>query len=316
VGLEIKRELLLGQLASRQRAMLPLIAALGGMIAPAVVYLLITRDSPALIQGWAIPAATDIAFALGILSLLGKRVPVSLKVFLTALAIIDDLGAIIIIALFYSSGIKTTMLLAALGILCALFLLNRRGVVSLLPYLVLGSVLWLLVLNSGVHATIAGVLLALTIPLKVNSESQLEPPLFRLEHAIHPWVAFLIMPVFALANAGLELTNLSFSDLLLPLPLGIAAGLFLGKMFGVFLSSEVAIRSGIATRPEGSTIFQLWGVSTIAGIGFTMSLFIGGLAFLDPIYANNVRLGVMMGSLVSAVTGLTLLMLATRNRPS
>ncbi len=312
VGLEIKREVLQGELSSRAKAMLPGIAALGGMAAPALVYCAFAQNEPGALQGWAIPAATDIAFAVGVLALLGARVPASLRIFLLALAIMDDLGAIVIIAVFYSHGFVPLALglagLAGLG----LYLLNRAGVRSLTPYVLLGLVLWVCVLKSGVHATLAGVALAFAIPLRdpVRSAPRAldEAPLLRLEHALHPWVAFAIMPIFALANAGVPLAGITPASLLAPVPLGIALGLFIGKQVGVYLAVWLAVRSGLARLPAGASWTQLYGVAVLTGIGFTMSLFIGTLAFPDPAHTVAVRLGVLTGSIASALVGYLLLL--------
>ena len=310
VGLEIKREVLDGQLATWSRRILPGAAALGGMIGPAVVYLAINQGEMGHPRGWAIPAATDIAFALGVLSLLGSRVPMTLKVFLTALAIIDDLGAVVIIALFYTSELDPMALGAAALMVGLLVALNRRGVTRLTPYLLLGALLWVFVLRSGVHATLAGVILALTIPLRRRDAAPDDPrsPLHRLEHAIAPWVTFLIVPVFGFANAGVTLAGASPGVLLEPVPLGVAAGLILGKQAGVFLSSWAVIRMGWAELPMYAGWKQLYGVALLCGIGFTMSLFIGLLAFPDsPALQDAVKIGVLGGSLVSGLLGYALL---------
>ncbi|BAI70885.1 Na+:H+ antiporter [Azospirillum sp. B510] len=315
VGLEIKREVLEGELSSPAKAMLPGIAALGGMAMPALVYCLFAQAEPGALQGWAIPAATDIAFALGVLALLGNRVPGSLRVFLLALAIMDDLGAIVIIAVFYSHGLVPLALGLAAASAVGLWLLNRAGVRSLAPYLLLGLVLWVCVLKSGIHATLAGVVLAFAIPLRGKEGRHAhEAPLHRLEHALHPWVAFLIMPVFALANAGVPLDGITPASLLEPVPLGIALGLFLGKQAGVFLAVWAAVRSGVVERPARASWGQIYGVAVLTGIGFTMSLFIGTLAFADPQHAVAVRLGVLTGSLVSALAGYGLLYAAGAGR--
>jgi NhaA family Na+:H+ antiporter len=317
VGLEIKREMLDGQLSTWPRRILPGIAALGGMIVPALVYLAITRNEPQLHHGWAIPAATDIAFALGVLAILGSRVPTSLKIFLTALAILDDLGAIIIIALFYTSDLSLLMLGAAGLCLLALIAMNRFNITSLVPYLLVGAVLWFFVLQSGIHATLAGVALALTIPLhpdpkKTRAE---DAPLHRLEHALHKPVSYGIIPIFGLANAGVSLSGLSLDALLSPLPLGIAMGLFIGKQVGVYAFSMGAIRLGFADVPAGATRLQCYGVALLCGIGFTMSLFIGALAFpANPELTDATKIGVLMGSILSAVVGYTLLSFAPREQ--
>ncbi|MBJ6124103.1 Na+/H+ antiporter NhaA [Microvirga splendida] len=318
VGLEIKREMLDGQLSTWPRRMLPGIAAFGGMVVPALVYLAITWNEPHLRQGWAIPAATDIAFALGVLAILGTRVPTSLKIFLTALAILDDLGAIIIIALFYTSDLSLMMLGAAVLCLVVLVAFNRFGIASLLPYLAVGAILWFFVLKSGIHATLAGVALALTIPLqdKPKETRAEDSPLHRLEHALHKPVAYAIIPIFGLANAGVSLSGLSLDALLSPLPLGIAMGLFIGKQLGVYAFSELAIRLNLADVPAGATRVQCYGVALLCGIGFTMSLFIGALAFPDqPELGDATKIGVLMGSVLSAVAGYVLLSIAPREMP-
>ena len=313
VGLEIKREVLTGELSSLDKATLPLIAALGGMVVPAGVYLAFNAGSAP--DGWAIPAATDIAFALGVLSLLGSRVPVALKVFLLALAIIDDLGAILVIAFFYSGNLSILSLLLAAGATLGLLLLNRFGVRNLTAYLLLGLFLWICVLKSGVHATLAGVVAAAFIPAG-RREGEADTPLETLEHRLHPWVAYGIMPLFAFANAGVSLAGVTFAALTQPLPLGIALGLFVGKQLGVFLFSFAAVRLRLARLPEEVSWRQLYGVALLTGIGFTMSLFIGTLAFEAPAAGVLVRLGVLLGSLVSAVAGYLWLRLAANAAPS
>jgi len=310
VGLEIKREVLDGELSTWSRRVLPGAAALGGMIGPALIYLAFNQGNLGHPNGWAIPAATDIAFALGVLSLLGSRVPTSLKIFLTALAIIDDLGAVVIIALFYTSGLQPLMLAAAAAVTIALFLLNKRGVTSLIPYIVLGGVLWFLVLQSGVHATLAGVVLALTIPLKRSKAApdDASSPLHKLEHGIAPWVTFVILPIFGFANAGVSLAGVSANDLTQPVPLGIAAGLFLGKQVGIFAMAALVIRMGWAELPKYASWMQLYGISLLCGIGFTMSLFIGLLAFPESIeLQSGLKIGVLCGSILSGVLGYLLL---------
>jgi len=309
VGLEIKREIIEGELSSRAKAALPVFAAIGGMAVPALVFLGLNHGSPETLRGWAIPAATDIAFALGILSLLGPRVPVSLKVFLTAVAIIDDLGAIVIIALFYTADLSWVSIALAVVCAIALALLNLGGTRRIAPYVLIGGVLWLCVLKSGVHATLAGVVVALAIPLKSRSGNG--SPLKNLEHALHPWVAFLIMPVFAFANAGVSLKGISFADLLRPLPLGIALGLLVGKQVGVFGMTWLTTRLGLATKPADVSWTQVYGAALLAGIGFTMSLFIGTLAFDGPSAAADVRIGVLSGSLVAGLCGFLLLRFAS-----
>jgi len=310
VGLEIKRDVLQGELSSWSQASLPGFAALGGMAVPALVYVLINLGDAETLRGWAIPAATDIAFALGVLALLGKRVPAALKIFLLALAIMDDLGAIVIIAVFYTADLSLTSLgLAAIGIV-GLALLNIFGVVRLAAYIMVGLAVWICVLKSGVHATLAGVAIAFFIPLRAKNEDG-HSPLQHLEHVLHPWVAFAILPFFAFANAGVSLEGLTFSSLLAPVPLGIAAGLFIGKQIGVFGFSYAAVRLGLARLPQGVTWLQVYGLSYLTGIGFTMSLFIGTLAFDDLEHATGVRLGVLCGSLLSAVGGYFLLRLTS-----
>jgi NhaA family Na+:H+ antiporter len=307
VGLEIKRELLEGHLSTWPRRILPCLAAAGGMIIPALVYLAINAGHPETLRGWAIPAATDIAFALGVLALLGSRVPVSLKVLLAALAIIDDLGAIVIIAAFYSADLSLPWLGFSAAALAALLALNAAGVTRLFPYLAVGFVLWFFVLRSGVHATLAGVALALAIPLRGADSPDGHRPLTVLEHALQPWVAFAIVPIFGLANAGVPLGTISMASLFSPLPLGVALGLFAGKQIGVFLTVWLTIRLGLADRPEGASLTQIYGVALICGIGFTMSLFIGLLAFADPALQDLVKIGVLFGSILSALAGLAVL---------
>ncbi|MBX8486124.1 Na+/H+ antiporter NhaA [Pseudomonas cichorii] len=307
VGLEIKREVLAGGLATWEQRALPGFAAAGGMLVPALIYLAVNWGNPQTISGWAIPAATDIAFALGVLSLLGKRVPTSLKVFLAALAILDDLGAVTIIAFFYSSGLNLPMLLASFVTLAVLVAMNRLKVRRLLPYLILGALLWFFVLQSGVHATLAGVALALCIPLGKPEEEARSPLLF-LEEKLHYWVAFAIVPVFGFANAGVSLSGISAENLLDPVPLGVALGLFVGKQIGVFLAAWLAIRAGLAVLPQGSNWVQLYGVALLCGIGFTMSLFIGNLAFPGAAHlVDEVKIGVLMGSGLAAIAGVLLL---------
>ncbi|AWN37167.1 Na+/H+ antiporter NhaA [Methylobacterium radiodurans] len=315
VGLEIKRELLDGRLRTWPDRILPGVAALGGMLMPALVYAAVNRHSPETLRGWAIPAATDIAFALGVLALLGSRVPVSLKVFLTALAIIDDLGAVVIIAAFYTADLSLPMLGGAAVTLAILYGLNKAGVARLSPYLLLGAVLWVFVLKSGVHATIAGVLLALTIPLRLSVGRPDDPtsPLHILEHAIHPWSAFLILPIFGFANAGVSLAGFAPGMLLDPVTLGVALGLFLGKQLGVFGFVLVVVKLGWAQRPAHATWLQVYGVALLCGVGFTMSLFIGLLAFADsPDLEAETKIGVLAGSLLCMAAGALVLRLAPR----
>jgi NhaA family Na+:H+ antiporter len=307
VGLEIKREMLEGELSTWQRRVLPGFAALGGMIAPALIFLACNLGAGGQPKGWAIPAATDIAFSLGVLALLGSRVAPSLRLFLTALAIIDDLGAILIIAFFYSSEINLLALGGAAIVLLALGAMNYFGVRRLAPYLLLGAVLWFLVLHSGVHATLAGVALALFIPLKSTGDGA-SSPLHRLEHGLHPWVTFLVVPVFGFANAGVSFAGLSLGSLADPVPLGVALGLFLGKQIGVFGFSALAIGMKWAVLPNGVGWRQLYGVALLCGIGFTMSLFIGLLAFPgSELLQNETKLGVFVGSLIAGLVGALIL---------
>ncbi|MFG6448092.1 Na+/H+ antiporter NhaA [Roseateles sp. BYS180W] len=302
VGLEIKREFVSGELSSRSQLALPAVAALGGMVVPALIYASFNASDAVALKGWAIPAATDIAFALGIVLLLGKRVPTSLKVFLTAVAIIDDLGAIVVIALFYTSQLSTPMLAAAGLCLAVLWSLKRAGVTRVDVYIAVGLVLWLCVLKSGVHATLAGVATALFIP---SRDGRGGAPAEALEHGLHPWVAFLVLPMFAFANAGVSLQGVSLTDLAHPVSLGIALGLLLGKAVGVFGAVWGLVRLGWVQRPQGASWRQCFGVCVLCGVGFTMSLFIGGLAFegQGPDYETRVKLGVLGGSLLSAVIG-------------
>ena len=303
VGLEVKREVLVGQLSSWRQASLPVFGAVGGMVAPALIFLAINSGASENLVGWAIPAATDIAFALGILALLGNRVPMALKALLLAIAVIDDIGAIAIIALFYSGTLEASMLIAAVAVLGIMFFANRFGVSQNWPYVLLGLLLWVLVLKSGVHATLAGVAAALAVPLNARGKRPLES----MEHGLHPWVAFFVVPVFALANAGVSFAGLNLSDLVAPLPLGIIFGLVIGKQIGIFGLAWIAVKSGIASLPEGVNWRHVHGVSLIAGIGFTMSLFIGGLAFDTAEQINSVKLGVLAGSLISALGGVAIL---------
>jgi len=303
VGLEIKREVLEGQLSRLADVLLPGAAALGGVVLPAAIYLAFNLRHPESIAGWAIPSATDIAFALGVLALLGSRVPASLKIFLTAIAIMDDLAAIVIIALFYTEQLHLIALAGAGGVLLILVALNRLKVMALWPYLLLGAALWVLVLESGVHATLAGVALAMTIPLRASGRS----PLHRLEHALHKPVAFGVTPIFGFANAGLSFAGVGLSALLDPVPLGVALGLVVGKQAGVFGVAAALIRLGWARPPRGASLAQLYGVAVLCGIGFTMSLFVGGLAFADPRLIAETKIGVLGGSLISALAGSAIL---------
>lgn len=320
VGLEIKREFLDGQLSTWSRRALPGIAAVGGMAVPALVYLAFNWSNPATIRGWAIPAATDIAFALGVLSLLGSRVPTSLKVFLTALAIIDDLGAVVIIALFYTGNVSLMDLGFAAAIVAALVAMNRAGVTRLSLYLILGAVLWFFVLRSGIHASIAGVVLALTVPLRASPgrpDDMAGSPLHRLEHALHRWVAFAIIPIFGFANAGVSFSGVTASTMADPLTLGVALGLLVGKLIGVFGSAALVIRFGLADLPMGASWWQLVGVSLLCGIGFTMSLFIGMLAFADSMELQNaVKVGILGGSILAGLLGWAVLRVAPRDVPA
>tara|TARA_Y100001970_G_scaffold292452_1_gene433786 strand:+ start:563 stop:1735 length:1173 start_codon:yes stop_codon:yes gene_type:complete len=308
VTLEIKREFLQGELSNIKQALLPIIAAIGGMLVPALIYVYINLGDSQTLNGWAIPSATDIAFSLGVLSLLGKRVPLSLKVFLTALAIIDDLGAIVIIAIFYSGDLSIKYLLLMLLAFIILLLINKFNIKKFLPYLIAGIFLWDFTHNSGIHATIAGVLLAITIPhRKQEKDFSL---LIKVEHSISPYVAFGIMPLFAFANAGVSLEGLSFSSLLDKVPLGIVLGLFVGKQLGVFIFSYVSIKLKIAQMPNNSNWFNFYGVGILTGIGFTMSLFVGNLAFVENMqYMDGVKIGVLTGSLLSTLTGYFLILL-------
>jgi NhaA family Na+:H+ antiporter len=317
VGLEIKREFLDGQLSTWPRRVLPGIAAFGGMLVPALVYVAVTRNEPELLRGWAIPAATDIAFALGVLAILGTRVPTSLKIFLTALAILDDLGAIIIIAIFYTGDLALPMLGLAGVSIAVLVALNRLGVTALTPYLAIGALLWFFVLKSGIHATLAGVALAMTIPLQAEPKKTRaeDSPLHTLEHALQPWVAYAIIPIFGFANAGVSFEGLAVDAVFAPLPLGVALGLFLGKQIGVYAFSELAIRLGLADVPARATRLQCYGVALLCGIGFTMSLFIGALAFpTRPDLIDATKIGVLTGSFLSAMAGFLVLRFAPRER--
>jgi Na+:H+ antiporter, NhaA family len=312
VGMEIKREVVEGELSQLSTIALPVTGALGGLVLPALIYAGFTHHDPVALRGWAIPSATDIAFAVAVLSALGKRVPLGLKLFLLTLAIVDDLAAILIIAIFYTADLSAVSLALAAGCLVGLLALNLAGVRRMAPYLLLGVVLWLCVLKSGVHATLAGVALAFLLPLKGGSEPEEARGFLKLEHALKPWVSFLVMPVFAFANSGLHLAGVTSAMLFDPVTVGIVAGLFLGKQFGVFGAAWTLIRLGFARLPEGASWVQLYGVSACAGIGFTMSLFIGTLAFTDSDLDAEVRLGVLIASVMSAALGYTLLRLASR----
>ena len=311
VTLEIKREFIQGELSNLKKALLPIIGAIGGMVVPALVYVFINFGNTETLNGWAIPSATDIAFSLGILSLLGSRVPISLKIFLTALAIIDDLGAILIIAFFYSGDLSISYLSLILISYILLLILNKFGVKKFMPYLIIGAFMWFFTYKSGIHATIAGVLLASTIPHRIKDKDF--SLLIKLEHAISPYVAFMIMPIFAFANAGVSLEGLSLMSLLEPVPLGILLGLFVGKQIGVMLISFIAVKLGVAQMPDKSSWLSLYGVSILTGVGFTMSLFVGNLAFVENIqYIDSVKIGVLSGSLLSTVFGYFILLYASK----
>jgi NhaA family Na+:H+ antiporter len=317
VGLEIKREFVDGHLSTWADRRLPVIAAAAGMIVPAAIYLMVAGGDSALVRGWAIPAATDIAFAIGVLAILGSRAPASLKLFLTTVAIVDDMGAVAIIALFYTAELKITALVAAAVIWLAMMALNRLRVNALWPYLILAALLWYATLLSGVHATIAGVMAAFAIPFRrtAGAPEAEDSALHRLEHALAKPVAFLIVPLFGFANAGVSLEGVGLSSLAAPLPLGIALGLFVGKQLGIFGSVWAAVKFGIAARPKDASWAQLYGVALLCGIGFTMSLFIGGLAFTDAAQGDAVKIGVLMGSLLSAVAGYLVLRMVAQQSP-
>lgn len=315
VGLEIKREFIDGRLASWEHRRLPIVAAAAGMVGPAIVYLTVTGWSGPLVNGWAIPAATDIAFAIGVLALLGSRAPASLKLFLTTVAIVDDMGAVAIIAIAYTAELSTLYIAFSALVMAVMYVLNRSGVKKLTPYLLLGAALWYFVFMSGVHATIAGVLTAMMIPITASpgARDDAESPLHKLEHALAPWVGYLIVPVFGFANAGVSLTGMSPAILIAPLPLGIALGLFLGKQVGIFGSVWLAAKTGFAAPPGRATWLQLYGVAMLCGIGFTMSLFIGGLAFPgNAELVDEVKIGVLAGSVLSALAGYAILRMAPR----
>ncbi len=311
VTLEIKREFINGELSKPKQALLPIIGAVGGMLVPALIYIVINYKTGNTLRGWAIPSATDIAFSIGVLSLLGSRVPISLKVFLTALAIIDDLGAIIIIAFFYSTELQHTYLLAVVIIFAALLFLNKIGLKSFMPYLILGIIMWYFTHGSGIHSTISGVLLAIAIPhKKKESENSM---LLTLEHKLSPYVAFGIMPLFAFANAGVSLENITISSLFDPIPLGILCGLFFGKQIGVFIFSYISIKLKLAEMPTNSNWVKFYAVGILTGIGFTMSLFVGNLAFVEQVNnMDGVKIGVLVGSLLSAAVGYFMLLYVTK----
>lgn len=324
IGLEIKREVIGGELSSIRKASLPIIAALGGVVFPALIYVYINMADEVALHGWAVPVATDIAFAIGVLALLGNVVPRQLKVLLLSLAIIDDLAAIIIIAIFYTEHLSFNALgISTIAFACAI-LLNRTGVKRITPYVLIGIVMWIAVLKSGVHATLAGVFLATCIPMQGKRTQDGEPapglegksPLKRLEHALHPWVSFMIMPIFAFANAGVELSGMSFEDLGDTIPLGIILGLFFGKQIGVFLFIWLGDMLRLCQKPDGVSWIQIYGLSILTGIGFTMSLFIGTLAFSDPHLMSEVRIGVLIASSLSAILGYIVLYMTTRGRAS
>ena len=309
VGLEIKRELVDGRLSTWNQRRLPILAAAAGMAVPAAIYLLIAGGDPALVNGWAIPSATDIAFAMGVLALLGRRAPTSLKLFLVTVAIVDDMGAVAIIAAFYTSSLALVTLAAAAGLVAALFALNRLGVRSISLYLLGFALLWYAVLLSGIHATIAGVVAAFAVPLipTPGTPDAADSPLHRLEHLLDAPVAFFIVPLFGFANAGVHLAGITWDEMLAPLPVGIAAGLFLGKQLGIFGAVWFAVKTGFAIRPRGATWLQIYAVSVLCGIGFTMSLFIGGLAFANPELVEEAKLGTLAGSLLAALVGFVVL---------
>lgn len=316
IGLEIKRELKEGHLSSWSKIALPAIAAFGGMLVPALFYIYFNYTDPEAIKGWAIPTATDIAFALGILSLLGKRVPTTLKIFLMALAIFDDMGAIIIIALFYTNDLSTISILFALASIIVLFIMNRLGVIKIVLYMIVGTVLWISVLKSGVHATLAGIILAFLIPLDGQTfKGKHNSPAKKLRHHLHFYVAYFVLPLFAFVNAGVDLRNIEFSSMSSGVPLGIMLGLFLGKQFGVFLFVVIAVKLNIAKLPKCSTWLQVYGVCVLTGIGFTMSLFVDSLAFPnDALYLYTDKLAILIGSICSGVLGYIILFYAKKNK--
>ncbi len=314
VGLEIKRELLEGELSTISQAALPAVAAVGGMAVPALIYVLINFGQPENLKGWAIPAATDIAFALGVMALIGKKVPLSLKILLTAIAVFDDLGAIVVIALFYTADLSLISLYLALAGLAILVVMNLMNVTKISPYIVVGAIIWICVLKSGVHATLAGVAIALTIPLRAT-DADGHSPLRHLEHGLHRWVAFGVLPIFAFANAGVTFADIGLYNFVEPVKLGVSAGLFFGKQIGIFGTLYLMIRWGIARMPEGTNWIQLYGLSMLCGIGFTMSLFIGGLAWEHSDFYAPVRLGVITGSVLSAVAGFVVISFGTVTKP-
>ncbi|MEM7779332.1 MAG: Na+/H+ antiporter NhaA [Pseudomonadota bacterium] len=313
IGLEVKREIINGQLSTWNKASLPLAAAIGGMAIPALIYVGFNWNTPENLNGWAIPAATDIAFALGILSLLGPRVPVAMKALLLAVAVIDDIGAITVIALFYTGEIKTDMLIGGAVMLAALFAVGRMRIGSAIPYVLLTIIMWVFVLKSGVHATLAGVTAAMMVPMVARDGKHMVE---KFEHGLHPWVAFVIIPIFGFANAGVSLTGIAPSDLLAPLPLGIALGLLIGKQIGIVGFAWLAVKAGLAQLPEGVGWAKIYGLSLLAGIGFTMSLFIGNLAFTEQAMIDAVKLGVLSGSLIAAIAGYFVIKAALPDAPA
>ncbi len=318
IGLELKREFIEGELSNRSQIVMPLLGALGGMLVPALIYVYFNINDSIGIKGWAIPAATDIAFALGVITVFGTRAPISLKIFLTSLAIFDDIGAILIIALFYSANISIYSLIFAAVVILVLFILSRKGVKSITPYIVLGIILWVAVLKSGVHATLAGVVLAFFIPMydKSSEKDEAHSPLVKLEHDLHPTVAFFILPVFAFANAGVSFSGVTLSSLIDPIPIGIAAGLVFGKQIGVFGFSYIGHKLGIAKMPEGTDWLSIYGVSALCGIGFTMSLFISSLAYENEgtEYIEESRIGILLGSVIAAILGYFILSFALKRK--
>ena len=318
IGLELKREFIEGELSNRSQIVMPLLGALGGMVVPALIYVYFNINDSIGIKGWAIPAATDIAFALGVITVFGTRAPISLKIFLTSLAIFDDIGAILIIAVFYSANISIFSLIFAAVVIFVLFILSRKGVKSITPYIVLGIILWVAVLKSGVHATLAGVVLAFFIPMydKSSEKDEAHSPLVKLEHDLHPTVAFFILPVFAFANAGVSFSGVTLSSLIDPIPIGIAAGLVFGKQIGVFGFSYIGHKLGIAKMPVGTDWLSIYGVSALCGIGFTMSLFISSLAYENESteYIEESRIGILLGSLIAAILGYFILSFALNRK--
>ena len=318
IGLELKREFIEGELSNRSQIVMPLLGALGGMVVPALIYVFFNINDSIGIKGWAIPAATDIAFALGVITVFGTRAPISLKIFLTSLAIFDDIGAILIIALFYSANISIFSLISAAVVIIVLFILSKKGVKSITPYIVLGVILWVAVLKSGVHATLAGVVLAFFIPMydKSSEKDEAHSPLVKLEHDLHPTVAFFILPVFAFANAGVSFSGVTLSSLIDPIPIGIAAGLVFGKQIGVFGFSYIGHKLGIAKMPEGTDWLSIYGVSALCGIGFTMSLFISSLAYENESteYIEESRIGILLGSVIAAILGYFILSFALKRK--